>query len=221
MTGLVCGIDEAGRGPVIGPLVIGCVVLDDNARKELRKLNVRDSKKVAKSRRESLELKIKDLAIEYRIARIQPNEIDWMRKKESLNMIEARKTAELIMSLENSPHKIIVDAADSVAENYRERIMSCINSINNDFRIPELISEHKADDNYLEVSAASILAKVDRDREIELLKEDLGDFGSGYPSDAITQEFIRECVRSGNLPDCVRKSWNTLNKSKQTSLFEF
>ncbi len=221
MKGLVCGIDEAGRGPVIGPLVIGCVVLDDNAKQELRKLNVRDSKKVARSRREPLELKIKDLAIEYRIARIQPNEIDWMRKKESLNLIEARKTAELIMSLENSPHRIIVDAADSVAENYRRRIMNCINSINDDFKIPELISEHKADDNYLEVSAASILAKVDRDRQIELLKEELGDFGSGYPSDAITQEFIRECVRGGNLPDCVRRSWNTLDKSKQTSLFEF
>ena len=221
MRKLVCGIDEAGRGPVIGPLVIGCVVLNDEGREELRRLNVRDSKKVAKPRREALELKIKDLAIEYRIARIQPNEIDWMRKKESLNLIEARKIAELIMSLENSPQRIIVDAVDIVADNYKTRIISCINSMNDEFRIPELISEHKADDNHLEVSAASILAKVERDREIELLKEELGDFGSGYPSDAITQEFIKECVRNGNLPDCVRRSWNSLDKSKQTSLSEF
>jgi len=209
------------KGPVIGPLVIGCVILDDDGREELRKLNVRDSKKVARSRRESLEVRIKDLAVEYRIAKIQANEIDWLRKKDSLNLIEARKIAELIMSLENSPHRVIVDAVDTVAENYKTRIMQCINSINDDFRIPELISEHKADDNYLEVSAASILAKVERDREIELLKEELGEFGSGYPSDAVTQEFIRRIVREGNLPPCIRRSWNTLDKSKQTSLWEF
>jgi len=209
------------KGPVIGPLVIGCVILNDEGREELRRLNVRDSKKVAKSRRESLELRIKDLAVEYRIAKIQPVEIDWLRKKDTLNLIEARKTAELIMSLENSPHRIIVDAADSVSENYKTRIIRCVNSINSDFRIPELISEHKADDNYLEVSAASILAKVERDREIELLKKDVGDFGSGYPSDPMTQEFLRKIVRGGNLPDCIRRSWNTLDKSKQTSLGEF
>ncbi len=215
------GIDEAGRGPVIGPLVIGCVVLDAHGREELRRLRVRDSKKVAKSRRKSLEPRIKDISVEYRIAKVEPNEIDWLRKRESLNLIEAKKTAELILSLKNSPHRIIVDAADSVAENYKTKIINAINSINNDFRIPELISEHKADDNYIEVSAASILAKVERDREIELLKEDIGDFGSGYPGDALTQEFIRECIRSGSLPNCVRRSWNTLDKSRQRPLGEF
>lgn len=216
---IVCGIDEAGRGPVIGPMVMGCVVLDENGRKKLAGLKIRDSKKVAPSRRLSLEPLIKKYALEWNIAKIYPQEIDLRRKKISLNVIEAMKIADLIVSLESNPDRIIVDAADSVAENFKNRIMEFLNGKMTD--IPEIVSEHRADDRYIEVSAASILAKVERDREIEILKDKHGELGSGYPSDEITQKFVKNLVRNGELPDFVRRSWNTVNRKKQTMLGEF
>jgi ribonuclease HII len=221
MTEITCGIDEAGRGPVIGPLVMGCAVLDNDGGEELKKLNVRDSKKVAPSRRLSLEERIKEIAIEWGLVKIYPNEIDYLRKKHSLNFIEAMKIAELVLSLKNVPNRIIVDSADTVPEEYKRKIIHCINGRNVDFVIPEIISEHKADDRYIEVSAASILAKVERDREIEKLKEEHGEFGSGYPADERTKEFMKKLIRNGELPEFVRRSWNTVDKSKQMTLFEF
>jgi len=218
---LVCGIDEAGRGAVIGPLVMACAVLNEEGKEELKKLGVRDSKKVARSRRQSLEQKIKDVSVEYQIIRIQAHEIDRLRKKISLNVIEAQKAAQLILSLNALPDKIIVDAVDVVPGNYRQRIMESIpderkNKIN-------MISEHKADDKYIEVGAASILAKVERDRVIGNLHKELGNFGSGYPSDPRTIEFIEGL--KGEFPDCVRKSWNTIGRlkdeRKQTMLGDF
>ncbi|MBN2014487.1 MAG: ribonuclease HII [Candidatus Altiarchaeota archaeon] len=221
MSELSCGIDEAGRGPVIGPLVMGCVVLDDEGREELKRLNVRDSKKVAPSRRLALEPSIKEIAVEWSLVKITPLEIDLLRKKHSLNFIEAMKVAEMILGLRCIPHKIIIDSADTVPEEYKRKIIHCITSGNEDFVIPEIISEHKADDRYVEVSAASILAKVERDREIEKLRAIHGELGSGYPADELTKRFIHELMRRGELPDFVRKSWNTVDKSKQTTLFEF
>ena len=133
-----CGIDEAGRGPVIGPLVIGLVSLDNEGKEILRKINVRDSKRVSASRRTKLEPIIKETAREWKILKIQPREIDFLRKRHSLNQIEAMKIAEMLVNLENRPHRIIVDSADSIAEDYRKRIVHCINSICNEFEIPEI-----------------------------------------------------------------------------------
>ncbi|MBU0761453.1 MAG: ribonuclease HII, partial [Candidatus Altiarchaeota archaeon] len=79
---------------------------------------------------------------------------------------------------------------------------------------------HKADDKYAEASAASILAKVERDRDIEKLKDIWGDFGSGYPSDPLTQDFIRKLREKGAYPDFIRKSWSTVSSEKQAKLFE-
>jgi len=218
---IICGIDEAGRGSIIGPLVMGCVVLDDEGKEELKRLNVRDSKKVAPSKRLSLEPRIKEIAVEWNLAKILPHEIDYLRRRYSLNFIEAMKTAELITTLKNTPHRIIVDSADTVPEEYRRKIIHCVNSIDDGFVIPEIISEHGADDRYIEVSAASILAKVERDREIEKLKERYGEFGSGYPADELTKGFMKELIRNGELPEFVRRSWSTVDRSKQTKLFEF
>ncbi len=214
---IICGIDEAGRGPIIGPLVIGCAVFDSEGRRELKRLNVRDSKKVTASRRIFLEAKIKEISLEWNLALIHPSEIDRLRKKISLNVIEAMKTAELIQSLKNFPDKIIVDSADTVPENYKKRIIEFLSLK----RIPEIISEHRADENYVEVSAASILAKVERDRIIEILKKEYGEIGSGYPSDELTQNFLKDLKNREDVPDFIRRSWNTFNKSRQSKLGEF
>jgi ribonuclease HII len=215
----ICGIDEAGRGPVIGPMVIGCVVLDDEGREKMKQLNVRDSKKVAPIRRVKLEPYIQEYAVEWKTIQISASEIDRLRAKMSLNVIEALKMSELIISLTNRPEKVIVDSADSVAENFGLRIVSILKERN--AHIPQIISEHKADDNYLEVSAASILAKVERDREIEQLKEEYGNIGSGYPSDELTQAFLKHLKEQGELPSFVRRSWATTERQKQTSLAEY
>jgi ribonuclease HII len=218
---LVAGIDEAGRGPVIGPLVLACVVIDESGKSKLRKLNVRDSKKVSPSRRSKLEPLVKKISVEWKLIKLKPSDIDRLRQKMSLNLIEAYKTAELITSLESTPDKIIVDATDNIAEDYKTRIIECIKTVKPRFKPPKIISEHKADDRYIEVSAASIIAKVERDRAIEVLWKKYGDFGSGYPSDEVTRGFLRELVKSGELPDFVRRSWSTVDKSKQSRLNEF
>lgn len=215
------GIDEAGRGPVIGPLIIGCVVLDGEGREKLRDLKVRDSKRVSPKRRAVLELEIKECAVEWGLIEISPVEIDVLRKRHSLNAIEAMKVAEIILSLEMVPEVIYVDAVDNVAEHYKKRVLNHLTSLNNEFIIPEIVSEHKADDRYIEVSSASILAKVERDRIVDCLKEGYGDFGSGYPSDDRTSKFIREIIQRGEIPEFVRRSWNTLEKKKQMKLGEF
>jgi len=217
---LFAGVDEAGRGPVIGPLVIAVAVFDRSGIEKLSELNVRDSKKISPSRRQTLEPQIKRLAAEWKTIQITPAEIDRLRKEISLNQVEAEKTAELLMSLKSMPWKVTVDACDSNADDYGVRVTKHIHEANEEFRIHEFVSEHKADDKYVEVSAASVLAKVERDRIVEDLKKEYGDFGSGYPADPQTQQWLSQ-LRGKSLPDIVRKSWNTVNKQKQTSLEDF
>lgn len=221
MSAIFCGIDEAGRGPVIGPLVLGCVSLDERGAEKLKRLGVRDSKKMSPSRREALEPEIKRVSVEWSLVKLSPSDIDRLRKKMSLNVLEAIKTAELIVSLKKKPTKIFVDATDNVAEDYQKKIISHIQKINTKYDVPEFVCEHKADDRYIPVSAASVIAKVERDRDIEALRSIYGEIGSGYPSDEVTQKFIRGLVKDGNLPPFVRRSWETVDKSKQSTLTDF
>ncbi|MFZ2456298.1 MAG: ribonuclease HII [Candidatus Altiarchaeia archaeon] len=216
---LICGIDEAGRGPVIGPMAICSVILEESGAKELKDMGVRDSKKLSPAKRESMEPRIKELAIEWKLALVLPAEIDLLRKRMSLNQIEAEKMAYLIGSHSRRPEKVIVDAADSVAENFGERIRVILRS--NGSHIPQIVSEHKADDRYIEVSAASVIAKVARDRAIEEIRIEYGEIGSGYPSDEVTMEYVRKAARAGDLPHFVRRSWISAKRSNQTSLGEF
>jgi len=221
MKPLICGIDEAGRGPVIGPMVLACAVFDESGAEELRKLKVRDSKKISKKRRETLYPKIKEISVEWHAIRISPYEIDKMRKEISLNVIEALYASKLILKLKTTPGKIIIDAADASPDRYKDKIIAFIKEKNKNFNIP-IISEHKADDIYIEVSGASVIAKVARDLEIEKLVVKFGDLGSGYPSDVRTQEFLKNLMQQGELPDFVRKSWNTVKRNhKQANLLQW
>lgn len=222
MKKLICGIDEAGRGPVIGPMVLACAVFDEPGAEELKKLKVRDSKKIARKRREALEPEIKKIAVEFHTVSVSPYEIDKMRKEISLNVIEALYVSKLILKLKTKPDLFIIDAADASPDRYKKKIIDFVREQDKDFDVP-IISEHKADDTYIEVSGASVLAKVERDRSIKKLIGKFGDFGSGYPSDAKTQEFLKNLMlNDGELPDFVRKSWNTVKQSRvQTSLTQW
>jgi len=208
---LVAGIDEAGRGAVIGPLVIAGVLVGEEAFQKLKELGVKDSKLLTAHRREVLFAEIRKLAKDYNVVKLWPREIDVAvnsgRKLHKLNRLEAQTMARVIEALR--PDKVYVDAADVLEQRFKHHILECLS-----FRA-KIVSEHKADRNYVVVSAASIIAKVERDREIAELASKYGDLGSGYPSDPKTVSFLTQCIaKESKYPDFVRKSWRPAKKAK-------
>jgi len=201
---LVAGIDEAGRGSVIGPLVVAGVTIREEKLYALKQLGVKDSKLLSSKKRVALAQQIKPLAEKFVIIKLMPPEIDRVvasqRKLHKLNRLEAETMARIIDSLE--PEQAYVDAADVVEERFKHHIQERISTK------VQIISKHKADKIYPVVSAASILAKVERDSEIESLLAEFGDFGSGYLTDPKTKLFLREWLEThSDYPDCVRKSY--------------
>jgi ribonuclease HII len=210
---MICGIDEAGRGSVLGNLVIAGVFCGEDEVERLGEIGVKDSKKLSKSERAKLYKKLVS-EFEYLVIKISPSEVDKRRKRISLNELEGEKFAEIINVLK--PEKAYIDCADVVPANFRNHIMKKI-----DCKC-ELIIEHKADAAYPIVSAASIIAKVERDAGIEKLGEEYGDIGSGYPSDPKTIAFIENWYRKNRfLPGFMRKSWKTASRVKNCKLSEF
>lgn len=204
MTGMICGIDEAGRGPIIGPLVIcGLAVERDDL---LKQLGVRDSKKLTKAKRKELCPKIERIASGIEIIEVSASEIDALRQELTLNQLEAKLFASIIQKL--APSVAYVDAADANAERFGEEILQEL-----DFKV-NVISQHRADDTYPVVSAASILAKVRRDTRVAEIEREIGEpIGSGYASDPTTVNFIESWLkRNGELPPYVRKSWDTTSR---------
>ncbi|MGC8727185.1 MAG: ribonuclease HII [Thermoplasmata archaeon] len=194
---MLCGIDEAGRGPVIGPMVIA-VVCGHN--ETFRNIGAKDSKLLTEGRRESILSNILETSEYHSFKIIGEEEIDEAVSKNLLNFLEAKHIA----SLMQKGNSYIVDCPD-INEARFKKILSDISGID------DIIAEHKADINYPVVSAASILAKVTREREIEKIKKEIGDFGSGYPSDPRTINFLREYYRKNHvLPPHTRKSWKTV-----------
>ncbi len=204
-------MDDAGRGAVIGPLVIAGVAMKEENLYRLVEIGAKDSKLLTPHRREILAEKIKPIAYNYHIVQLSPQQIDkvvfngW--KLHKLNRLEAHVMADVIETL--NPDQAIVDASDVLENRFREHVVERLSH-----KI-EVISEHKADRNYPIVGAASILAKVTRDHEIDKLKETLGDFGSGYPSDPRTMKFLAECAEKWTeYPEFVRKSWEPAKKTR-------
>ncbi len=217
---LICGIDEAGRGPVIGPLVIAGVSIEEDEERKLKELGVKDSKLLDKKQREDLFKKILNLVKDYKILSLTPDIIDEHIKsdKSNLNKLEAETTAEILNVLK--PDKAFIDLPDRNAERYQEFIKKNLEN-----KKTKLITEHKADYNYPIVSAASILAKVTRDRYIEFLREKFGeDFGSGYTSDEKTIKFLQKHWNNKEV-NFFRKEWATWKDMKsekqQKKLFDF
>jgi len=208
---LVAGVDEAGRGCVIGPLVIAGVLAKEEILPVLTKLGVKDSKLLSPQKRESLAVEIRRLTDKHIIVKLSPLEIDRVvesgRKLHKLNRLEAENMARIIDAL--NPEEAYVDAADVLEERFKHHIQERLKSK------ARIVSKHKADKIYPVVSAASIIAKVERDREIALLTAQYGDFGSGYLTDPKTMIFLKQWLdKHGDYPDCVRKSWKPAKKAK-------
>lgn len=213
---LIAGIDEAGRGPVIGPMQMCICVIDSNDNAMIRKLGIKDSKLLTKDQRDTLYKEIKKFAKEYHSIRIDADDIDKQREKDSLNYIEIKMQAKLINKLKCKPDYIYIDCPQTSTEAYKDKLYALLDIDT------KLIVENKADLNYPVVSCASIIAKVDRDAEIEKVQKELGfDLGCGYPHDAITLKAIPKLEKTK--PEFIRKSWQTYidikNKEKQKKLF--
>jgi len=188
----------------MGPLVIcGLTVERDDI---LRQLGVRDSKKLSRRRREELRPKIEKVASGIEIVEISANEIDALRQEMTMNQLEAKIFASIVRKL--APSVAYVDAADVDAERFGQDVLQEI-----DFKV-NIISQHRADETYPVVSAASIIAKVRRDERVAEIEQAIGEpIGSGYASDPTTVAFIESWLkRNGNLPPHVRKSWDTTSR---------
>jgi ribonuclease HII len=210
---MICGVDEAGRGPVIGPLVVAGVLACEGKIEALTNLGVKDSKMLTPARREVLYGEI-SRGFKCHVVQIPADELDRLMLRQSLNEIEAVCYSQIIDALR--PKTAFVDAADVSCRNFELMILKHVRSS------PKLIVEHKADERYPVVSAASIIAKVERDREIKKLHKIHGDFGSGYSSDERTQRFIKRCfAENKSFPDCVRKRWKTTVRASNLKLDDF
>ena len=216
---LVAGCDEAGRGPLIGPMVLATVAIDKKNIPLLAELGVKDSKLLSAKRREEMYPKIKELASHVEISVVPSNEIDMRRGTgTNLNQIEAMKIVEMLAKI--NPMEAYIDSPHSGNPQKFETVIRSMSIEPLDF---EFICEHKADYKYPIVAAASIIAKVERDRAVAKIKKEIGfEFGSGYIADEITKEFV-ENNRSADR--FVRKSWqpykDIMAREKQTTLGEF
>ncbi|MDP6870339.1 MAG: ribonuclease HII [Candidatus Poseidoniaceae archaeon] len=191
------GVDEAGRGPVIGPLVVCAFAATSIS--ELIELGVKDSKDLSKKRREELYEVLSQMP--HQVVICPPERID---NSTNLNDLEVELFAE---SLKLMPEgEVILDACDVDAARFARNVSKASSR--------KCLAEHKADSNYPEVGAASIIAKVTRDRFIADLSDELGiELGSGYPSDPTTKIAVKELVK-GKLPhECLRWSWKTVENA--------
>jgi len=223
------GVDDAGRGPLIGAMLMAGVLVNETGQKALKKIGCKDSKMLTRKERENLFEQIKNISEGYHIVATSPTEIDNRTNVGlNLNRIEAIKTAEIINEiLKKMPQKgeieIVVDCPSPNTVEWRNYLLKHINESEKKVLIK---CEHKADVNHVECSAASILAKVTRDNEIDKIKKEIGiDIGSGYPSDPVTVEFLEKHSKEFKNHGIFRKTWGTwtehIRKKEQKKLEGF
>ncbi len=220
---IIAGVDDAGRGSVLGPLVIAGIAIEESKIAELVEIGVKDSKLLTPMRRRKLFREIRALA-QVTWTRIEPEDIDnyvlnGMRLFR-LNYLEAKHMALVLTRLKHDV--AYVDCCDTDEKRFGRLIESLIDDENensgqratsSERSKTKIMSEHHADRKYPVVSAASIIAKVTRDSCISRLHRKHGLFGSGYPSDPDTLEFLRGFIsKSQRLPNFARTSWRTIDK---------
>jgi ribonuclease HII len=212
---VICGVDEAGKGSVLGPMVIAAVGISSDD--VLSDLGVKDSKLLSAKERERLYAIIRKKC-RVAVVTLDAQDIDAVRQDMTLNAAVARAHAQAIAKL--SPACAYVDACDVNTFRYAEMVK---NNLENPC---EIVSEHHADEKFPVVSAASIIAKVTRDRAILRLSKKFGEIGSGYPSDPVTIRFLNTYIDEHRVPPPIaRKSWKTVSailaKRTQSSLGDF
>ncbi len=200
---LVGGVDEAGRGSIIGPLVVAGVGIRESKIALLYEMGIKDSKALSPKSRARLFGEIMKVIDSVCIHKIDPVEVDGSVSLRELNRLEAKVMASIINTI--GVDEVYVDCCDVNPKRYRE-YMECHLTCK-----PTLHSMHHADAINTVVSAASIIAKITRDQEIQHIRSKYGSIGSGYPSDERTMRFIQEWVaKNGSAPEFTRKSWKPL-----------
>jgi ribonuclease HII len=213
---IIAGIDEAGRGPMIGPLVIGIACMDEKDEHKLKELGVKDSKLLSPAQRERIALELRKIC-KFELVKLSPAQIDTAVESEGTNLNWLEADTAIILLNKHKPGKAFIDCPSANQKAYADYLKAKLTAKT------ELVVEHKADFKYLIVGAASILAKVARDADIEALKKKHGvEFGSGYPADPRTVEFTK---KNYDNYDFFRKSWaswkNAAKKESQKKLFGF
>ncbi|MCA9477747.1 MAG: ribonuclease HII [Nanoarchaeota archaeon] len=220
------GVDEAGRGPVLGPMVMSIVAITDKQRQLLNKSGVKDSKVLTPLKRTKLARVIKDQCAQVTI-KVSPQEIDKALRDEesSLNELEAKTTAKLIsrISKQVDCKEVMLDLPSRNKEQYLSSIQKYLPHALRDIT---LYAEFKADANHVEVAAASIIAKVARDASIRSYEKRLNlHLGSGYPSDPYTVAALEKHFDILKKEKLIRLEWKTvkalLEKRSQSTLGNF
>lgn len=200
---LVGGVDEAGRGSILGPLIVAGVSVKESKILRLKELGVRDSKLLTAKARERLFDEIIGISDHHHIHVIKSTEVDASVLLKGLNKLEAKAMAHVISHI--NAGEIYVDCCDTNPERYRDHIASHLDVA------PKIHSMHHADRINVVVSAASIIAKITRDKEIQKIRKRYRDIGSGYPSDERTMLFIKNWIDVRKRPPAfARKSWKPL-----------
>ncbi|HYA54686.1 MAG TPA: ribonuclease HII [Thermoplasmata archaeon] len=205
------GIDEAGRGSLVGPLVVGGFCLDSDRLEELVALGAKDSKALTPAGRERVFRELPQLGRGATVS-LPPRTIDRAVRQGGLNGLEAEAFARLVRRM--SPDVAYVDACDPNEQRFG-RLVARLAGGN-----VRVVARHHADRDLPVVGAASIVAKVHRDRALARLRRSLGEeLGSGYPSDPRTIRFVREWLAAkAQLPPWVRGSWATMERIKPRRL---
>jgi ribonuclease HII len=216
---MILGTDEAGRGPVIGPLIVAGVMIKEEDEEKLKKINVKDSKLIPHNKLNNLAKEIKKIADDYKVIIVPPKEIDEALDSAHLNLnwLEAHKIAAIINELE--PDKVIVDCPSPNIKKFTSYLRELVDNTS-----IEIICEHKADANHLTAAAASILAKAQREQEVAKIEKMTGEsIGSGYPSNPQCKKFLKD--NWDKYPGMFRKSWGPWKEQekskKQKTLGEF
>ena len=220
--GLKFGIDDAGRGPVIGPMIVAGCVIHEEHEDILRQLGVKDSKLLPHKKRIELEMEIKKIAHSFSVRIVEPDTItDTNNAGLLLNELEASMAADIINEINNHDeemHTVLDCPSPNILswENFlKKKIVKLDNLI--------ISCEHKADFNHVSVGCASILAKCERERQMDKLKEIYGPgIGSGYPSDPKTKSFLEKYAKKHSDKGIFRKNWETYKKAttdSQSTLF--
>ncbi|HET6404455.1 MAG TPA: ribonuclease HII [Candidatus Thermoplasmatota archaeon] len=209
---MLAGVDEAGRGPVLGPLVVAAVLVESD--RPLRKLGVKDSKLLTPAKREELAPRIRELAARVELRVVPAEELNARMPGQNLNEIEVDAFAELVERL--APKTAVLDACDVNAERFGRNVGARVTH-------PVVIKAmHEADARHPVVAAASILAKVERDRLMAQISATHGACGSGYSHDVNTQQWLAAYVRQHNkLPSFARREWETARRLMQRDLTQF
>ena len=198
---IICGIDEAGRGSLLGPIIVAGVCVTKKSISEMVEIGIKDSKLLSPKKRQVLFGHVINVAESICVCRINIEDIDFHVFRNNLNLLEAEAMAITIRNMKSD--KTYVDSCDVNPSRYQRTIKSFLKQNNT-----KLVSMHHADRLNVVVSGASIIAKVIRDSEISKIRIKYGDVGSGYPSDKKTIKFVKEWFRQKNeIPPFARKSW--------------